>query len=247
MNRATGITAAILTASLLLSGCGNQIPDMTEEEQALIVSYAAEVVERHDSNHPSRLESEEAVELKKEEEEAQKEAQKEQLKQEEAAKAEETKNNEASSSETAKQKVELTMDDVIGADGFSFSYEGYELDDSYPDTGEETYFAMNATEGQKLLVLKFLAHNISGEDRELSMVSSGVRFKITAGGKTQNALTTMLLNDFSNFSGTIPGNGTQELVLICEVPADGSVTEGGSDSIAVIVRNGDKNATISLQ
>lgn len=245
MNRATGITAAILTASLLLSGCGNQIPDMTEEEQALIVSYAAEVVERHDSNHPSRLESEEVVELKKEEE-AQKEAKKEQLKQEEAAKAEEAKNNEASS-ETAKQKVELTLDDVVGADGFSFSYEGYELDDSYPDTGEETYFAMNATEGQKLLVLKFLAHNISGEDRELSMVSSGVRFKITAGGKTQNALTTMLLNDFSNFSGTIPGNGTQELVLICEVPADGSVTEGGSDSIAVIVRNGDKNATISLQ
>lgn len=245
MNRATGITAAILTASLLLSGCGNQIPDMTEEEQALIVSYAAEVVERHDSNHPSRLESEEVVELKKEEE-AQKEAKKEQLKQEEAAKAEEAKNNEASS-ETAKQKVELTLDDVVGADGFSFSYEGYELDDSYPDTGEETYFAMNATEGQKLLVLKFLAHNISGEDRELSMVSSGVRFKITAGGKTQNALTTMLLNDFSNFSGTIPGNGTQELVLICEVPADGSVTEGGSDSIAVIVKNGDKNATISLQ
>ena len=80
MNRATGITAAILTASLLLSGCGNQIPDMTEEEQALIVSYAAEVVERHDSNHPSRLESEEVVELKKEEE-AQKEAKKEQLKQ----------------------------------------------------------------------------------------------------------------------------------------------------------------------
>lgn len=245
MNRATGITAAILTASLLLSGCGNQIPDMTEEEQALIVSYAAEVVERYDSNHPSRLESEEVVELKKEEE-AQKEAKKEQLKQEEAAKAEEAKNNEASS-ETANQKVELTLDDVVGADGFSFSYEGYELDDSYPDTGEETYFAMNATEGQKLLVLKFLAHNISGEDRELSMVSSGVRFKITAGGKTQNALTTMLLNDFSNFSGTIPGNGTQELVLICEVPADGSVTEGGSDSIAVIVRNGDKNATISLR
>lgn len=246
MNRATGITAAILTASLLLSGCGNQIPDMTEEEQAMIVSYAAEVVERHDSNHPSRLESEEVVELKKEEE-AQKEAKKEQLKQEEAAKAEETKNNEASSSEAAKQKVELTLDDVVGADGFSFSYEGYELDDSYPDTGEETYFAMDATEGQKLLVLKFLAHNVSGEDRELSMVSSGVRFKITAGGKTQNALTTMLLNDFSNFSETIPGNGTQELVLICEVPADGSVTEGGSDSIAVIVRNGDKNATISLQ
>ena len=233
MNRATGITAAILTASLLLSGCGNQIPDMTEEEQAMIVSYAAEVVERHDSNHPSRLESEEVVELKKEEE-AQKEAKKEQLKQEEAAKAEEAKNNEASSSEAAKQKVELTLDDVVGADGFSFSYEGYELDDSYPDTGEETYFAMDATEGQKLLVLK-------------SMVSSGVRFKITAGGKTQNALTTMLLNDFSNFSETIPGNGTQELVLICEVPADGSVTEGGSDSIAVIVRNGDKNATISLQ
>ena len=245
MNRATGITAAILTASLLLSGCGNQIPDMTGEEQALIVSYAAEVVERHDSNHPSRLESEEVVELKKEEE-AQKEAKKEQLKQEEAAKAEEAKNNEASS-EAAKQKVELTLDDVVGADGFSFSYEGYELDDSYPDTGEETYFAMDATEGQKLLVLKFLAHNVSGEDRELSMVSSGVRFKITAGGKTQNALTTMLLNDFSNFSETIPGNGTQELVLICEVPADGSVTEGGSDSIAVIVRNGDKNATISLQ
>ncbi len=243
MNKATGFIAGILTAGLFLSGCGNQIPDMTAEEQALVVSYAAEVVERHDSNHPAKLESEAVVEQKKEEK-AQKEAEKEQLRQEEEAKAEEEKNTH-STSQMSEQEVALTLDDVIGIDGFAFSYEGYELDDSYPNGGEDTYFVMDATEGEKLLVLRFLAQNLTADEKELPMVTSGIRFKITADGKTQNALTTMLLNDFSNFDGTIPGNGTQELVLICEVPASDVSADIGS--IAVIVKNGDKNATISLQ
>lgn len=243
MNKTTKITVCILTAGLFLSGCGNQIPDMTEEEQTLIVSYAAEVVERHDSNHPVRLESEELVEQKKEEK-ARKEAKKEQLRQEEEAK-EEAEKNKQDTSQMSEQETGRTLNDAIGMEGFVFSYEGYELDDSYPNSGEESYFEMDATEGKKLLVLKFLAQNLASEEKELSMVTSGLRFKVMAGGKTQNALTTMLLNDFSNFSGTIQGNGTQEMVLICEVPAyDTSADIGG---IVLIVKSEDKTATISLQ
>ena len=229
MNKATGFMAGMLTVSLFLSGCGNRIPDMTEEEQSLVVSYAAEVVERHDSNHPAKLESEAVVEQKKEEK-AQKEAEKERLRQEEEAKAEEEKNNH-STSQMSEQEVALTLDDAIGIDGFAFSY--------------DTYFEMDATDGEKLLVLKFLAQNLTAEEKELPMITSGIRFKITTDGKTQNALTTMLLNDLSNFDGTIQGNGTQELVLVCEVPASDVSTDIGS--IALIVKNGDKNTTISLQ
>ena len=35
------ISLAVATAMISLGGCGNQIPDMTQEQQALVVEYAA--------------------------------------------------------------------------------------------------------------------------------------------------------------------------------------------------------------
>ena len=138
------------------------------------------------------------------------------MKQEEAAKAEEAKNNEASSSETAKQKVELTLDDVVGAVGFSFSYEGYELDDSYPDTGEETYFAMNATAGKTFLAVH-INLKATGGDVECDMLAKNLKYRVVINGdKTVAAQTSILLNDLGTYQGTIAGGSAQECVLLFE-------------------------------
>ena len=44
-----------IAAVVLLTGCGNKIPQMTDEQQALVVEYAADVVVRHDKNYSGKL------------------------------------------------------------------------------------------------------------------------------------------------------------------------------------------------
>ena len=42
------ISLAVATAMISLVGCGNQIPDMTQEQQALVVEYAAGEILKYD-------------------------------------------------------------------------------------------------------------------------------------------------------------------------------------------------------
>ena len=52
------ISLAVATAMISLVGCGNQIPDMTQEQQALVVEYAAGEILKYDKNYSSKLNAE---------------------------------------------------------------------------------------------------------------------------------------------------------------------------------------------
>lgn len=59
-----------------------------------------------------------------------------------------------------------TIEEYYGIENFTFQYSGYELVESYPsNTEEEIFFAMDATEGMQLLVLKFTVSNAGAECR----------------------------------------------------------------------------------
>ena len=102
---------------------------------------------------------------------------------------------------------------------------------------------MSATEGSKLLVLKFLVNNISGEEIELDMTKGQTRYKVNIDGMEENTLTTMLLDDMAYYSGTLAAGESVELVLVCEVP-DEKATEIGT--LQLKMKNVDNSATISL-
>ena len=64
------------TMTMMVTGCGNQIPDLTEEQAQKIGEYAALTLLKYDTNHQSRLVDEAVVEEYEEklEEEALKES-----------------------------------------------------------------------------------------------------------------------------------------------------------------------------
>ena len=101
---------------------------------------------------------------------------------------------------------------------------------------------MSATEGKKLLVLKFQAKNNSGAELTLNMEQTKSHFKIDVNGTRENALTTMLLNDMTYYEGTLGAGEETELVLVCEVPYDLQV-----ETLGLEVKNVENAATISLQ
>lgn len=233
-----------------LSGCGNKIPDMDETSRKMVVEYAAATVREHDMNRNSGLMNREDMQEALDKE-AKLEAifsstpapvkEEEKDVKEEAAKtdAAEVDSTPLSSGEKAQ-----AVSDVLELSDVDIAYAGHEITDSYPNDGENVYFAMSATEGNALVVVKFDARNLSQAERELDLIGKGVRYKIQINGESKNILTTMLLNDMANYKGTIAAGETQQMVLVCEMPKEKVQTV---DSLALNMKSGDKSATISLK
>lgn len=233
---------AVICSALIATGCGNAIPEMTQEQQELVVEYAAGVVLKHDKNYEGKL-----VELTLEEtqvEEAEAVPTHENEPEPEMAEPETAEVTVIDNTENA-ETVIYSIESFLQLDAVSITYEGYEIDDFYPNENEsdDIYFIMNATDGNKLLVLKFRAENISNTDTELDIAQSNIRFKIDVDGVEKNALTTLLLNDLAYYHGALAAGESTELVLVCEI-SDERTEE--ISSLSLIMKSVDDTATISL-
>lgn len=247
--RRVGAFLCGITAAILMTGCGSVMPDLTEEETEIISEYAAGVLLKYDRVHGGRLMSEAEYEMeenKKAEREAAASAAEQQNAEENAAEESVASDTEVVDvSQDAEVVVPSTIEEYYDIQDITFQYTGYELTDSYPSDSEEdnVFFAMDATEGMQLLVLKFTATNVSSADQTLDMIGYGVRFKVSVnGGSGENVLSTMLLNDMQNYKGVISAGTGRELVSIVEVPQATTV-----ESIDFILRGDAGNSVINLQ
>ncbi len=247
--RRVGAFLCGITAAILMTGCGSVMPDLTEEETEIISEYAAGVLLKYDRVHGGRLMSEAEYEMeenKKAEREAAASAAEQQNEEENAAEESVASDTEVVDvSQDAEVVVPSTIEEYYDIQDITFQYTGYELTDSYPSDSEEdnVFFAMDATEGMQLLVLKFTATNVSSADQTLDMIGYGVRFKVSVnGGSGENVLSTMLLNDMQNYKGVISAGTGTELVSIVEVPQATTV-----ESIDFILRGDAGNSVINLQ
>lgn len=233
---------AVVCSALIATGCGNSIPEMTEEQQELVVEYAAGVVLKYDKNYEGKL-----VELTLEEDAAEEAEAPTAPENEELPESTESVENDVTIIDNTEnvEEVTYTIESLLQLDPVGITYMGYEISDLYPseNEGDDLYFIMNATDGNKLLVLKFLAENASDQDMELNIAESNARFKIDVDGVTKNALTTMLVNDLAYYKGTLAAGESTELVLVCEI-SDAQAEE--ISSLSLIVKSVDNTATISL-
>lgn len=251
-----GLICTLVITVLLTSvtGCGNTIPEMNEEQQELVVEYAVSEVLKYDQNHEPKLTD---IILDEETEPAGTEAEEPQPSasaspEDVVAMPEQEETNGVVDGAVADAIIDNTgegenifssIEDILNMSDVKFTYTGYEISSFYPKQAEDVYFVMNATSGNSLLVLKFNVENTAGIDTNLDMAGAGVRFKISIDGEEKNALTTMLLNDMSYYQGTIPAGESVELVLVCEIP------EQQADKISTLgltVKNVENTATISL-
>lgn len=230
----------ICTAVLLLAGCGDSVPDMTEEQKNAISEYAAITLLKYDANARSRL-----VDLSRIEE------------QPVLPVSDQTPTPEPEPEQKPDAQDVPVMDnsstDVMSADslenflelpeGVSLSFSEYGLTDSYQE-GDNQYFALEATEGKVLLVLHFSLQNASGADQEINLLDRSDVYRITVNGSyTRTALPTMLSNDLSTYQGTLTANAAEDVVLLIEVnPGDVENME----SISLNLKNESKTYTIQL-
>lgn len=237
-------TLIIGTAGICLTGCGNAIPEMTEQQQELVVEFAAGELLKFDQKHVAKLMPVEMIEEEESvPEEAPAEAPASEEEKQEPAESEGIPADEVTVIDHTEEMPE-SVDEFLGLEGVSITYTGYELTDSYPtETSDDVFFFMSATENNKLLVLKFQAENVSGGEMMLDLAKGQTRYKIAVNGVEQNALTTMLLNDMAYYQGTLAAGESVELVVVGEVSGGQA---GQIESLSLTMRGVDGSAAISL-
>ncbi|MBP3476810.1 MAG: hypothetical protein J6K48_10960 [Lachnospiraceae bacterium] len=226
----------------VLTGCGKKMPELTAEENQMIAEYAVGVLLKYDKSYNNRLVDTSAYEVKEEEEIPE---QTEEIAKEEQAKTDPVEDTEVIDVSQDEETMPATIESYYGIQDVTFQYTGYELANSYPSAaeGEDLFFAMDATEGTELLVLKFTAINTSGGDVTLNMIEHGARFRVSVNGEAgKGALATMLLNDLQTYDDVIPAGSSVELVSIVEVPQETNI-----DSIEFILRGNGENAAMALE
>lgn len=230
----------------VLSGCGQTVPELTEEENEIITEYAVSLLLKYDKNYNSHLVDlsayEESIAESENEEPAEDMIPDEEL-------PEENVEEPATEIIDATEEIEAqasSIEEFYGIEGFSFQYTGYDLVSEYPaitENSADAFFAMEATPGMQLLIMKFQVTNQNGMDSMLDTFQYGMKVRITVNEEDpKSALSTMLLNDLQSFRGTLEAYGQTELVTVIEVPEGTSVGD-----LSLILRSDSDSATLPLQ
>lgn len=227
----------------ILTGCGQTV-ELTEEENEIITEYAVGLLLKYDkyySNHLVQLE-----EYEEETDSTEAEPMEEEMFPEEETLPEESPEPDTPVIDATEEPQVSTIEEFYGIEGIAFQYTGYELRDEYPEVTEESAelaFVMDASDGMKLLVLKFQGINLNGMETELNMMNYGTKIRVAVNGESpKSALSTMLLNDLQTYKGIIGAGEPVELAVVVEVP-DGTNVE----NLSIILRSDSDKATITLQ
>lgn len=239
----------ILCAAMFLSGCGAEFPELTEEQSREVAEYAAGLLMKYDEHHDSRILSD--AELEKELErlealfvrKAELAEMEEKLKEEKEEAKKEQNDTTVIMPEESEVKGQY-VDEFFGLEGVTIRYRGYHVADSYPENGEDIYFGMQATGGNKLLVIEFVAKNETEAAVSVDMISVAPRFKVGINGEsTRFALSTLLMDDLANYRGTLAAGEEVTLVIIAEIPEE---TAENITNITAIMQKGTNSATILM-
>lgn len=226
MRKANIACITVLSGMLVLSGCGSAIPEMTKEESNMVSEYAAELLLKYDKNYVSRVVDtteyhKELERIAEEERKAAEAAAAEQARQEaEAAAALE----EANSSNVSQAEVQIasSIEEFYQIQGVSIQYGGYGVYDSYPEQaeGEDLFFSLDATAGNRFLVLFFDVTNVSGADMEFNMIDLSPKFRVSVNGSANKVpMLCSLPEELLTYKGGIGAGETIRTVVITEIPA----------------------------
>lgn len=211
--------ALISCLMLSLTGCKNAIPQMTEEQMSLVTGYAANLLLKYDANYQPMLLNDEELAAEEEmqkkiQEEAEKRAAEEAARQEAA----EQKNVEEKVTQQEEEIVPVSIADFLGLEQVSITCNKIEFIDSYPESGDELFFAVNASEGCRLAVVHLAITNLSDSENAIDIFNKNVKFKVSFnGGEYHNTMATFIEYDFSTYAGTLPPAETIDTVLLVDL------------------------------
>ena len=197
----------LLASTVVLGGCGTSLYELTDEEEDLIVSAAAQAVAKHNVFQLDGItDVEPETEPQMQENTTEQDTQKVQ---------EETNTNtNTGGTKTNTQTKEIALSDLLGKN-LKVSYKGYSTASSYQ---EGDYFSVNATSGKTLIIMNINVKNTGKKNIKIDMLSKDVTFYGCFNG-TDRIVEKKILGtkNLSTYQGKIKPGKSIKTVLAFEV------------------------------
>lgn len=197
----------LLASTVVLGGCGTSLYELTDEEEDLIVSAAAQAVAKH---NVFQLDGITDVEP-----ETEPQMQENTTEQDTQQVQEETNTNtNTGDTKTNTQTKEIALSDLLGKN-LKVSYKGYSTASSYQ---EGDYFNVNATSGKTLIIMNINVKNTGKKNIKIDMLSKDVTFYGCFNG-TDRIVEKKILGtkNLSTYQGKIKPGKSIKTVLAFEV------------------------------
>ena len=179
-----------------LTGCGLTLTQMTDQEEEQVVLYSAKIVSKFNRSQDKGYAYVSKAKKKQD-------------------KKEKTKTEEVEQT----QENELTLTEAISTEGVTYTYQGYDVSDSFttPDVA-----VPNADTGYKYLILKIQAANTSDKDLHVDLLTRSLKYKIIINDDVSvDGMSTLSREDLSTYYNTSFAAGTtDDLVLLFSVKED---------------------------
>lgn len=232
----------------LLTGCVDAMPDLTEEQSALIAEYAADMLLKYSPNYNYRIADEETL-AEETTEEMIEEATQEQS---EVAQEEQTQESvnemetvEAENSLNVIDASEAEFAETFGVDGVEIRYDFLEVCSSYPKGESGSGFSVNAPEGKSLIVISFTVENKSEEPIICDLFEKDLDVSMNLNNSNYKKISsTLLVNDFTTYMEEIPAGENREVVIVAET---GEISEENINSCILRISSDDASITVKLK
>lgn len=219
----------IAACSLFLGGCGETLHELTAEEEAVIVHYAAYAVAKHNIQQKDGVSNvyipeDEMVDDSQAPEDTQSPEDGEDI------------------GETQEVVNGVKIADAIGhGSDLTVTYEGYTTSKNYVEDG---VYAVDAAEGKIYYIMNFTLTNVSDADVSVENLTKNMSFKLVSGDLTVTSMkNTFAMRDLSSYVGTIPAGQSVETVLLFEISED--KVEGITEpSLQIIIGSEAKNVIL---
>ena len=241
--------ALALAVSLAACGCGDEVYELTDEEESVIVHYSSHAVTKFNKKQSEGIRNVAALEaqmaaaleeeLKKKEEEQQPEesvTDDTQVDNEQAPAA-----DPEGSTQPEEQKTYVSLNQALKLGGIDAVYKKYEITPTYKET--ESYI-VSAKSGNELLVLTVNLKNNGSKTAKCDILSKMPSFRLTLDDELSvSADTTILLDDLGTYQGKIKAGDSKKAVLVFQVQ-QGAVQAVNSMELEVTI--GDTSSLVQL-
>lgn len=246
------LISMVAIAAGLLTGCVDQMPEMTEEQSALIAEYAADVLLKYSPNYVYKVADEEVL-FEKEmvemttEEMTENNAEEQTKEMVEVVEAEvvSTVEEEAEPAEDVIDVTEVDFAEIFAMDDVEIRYEDMEICSAYPQGDVGTGFSVSASEGKTLVIVHMLIKNISEAVITCDLFEKDLDVSVNVNdGNYKKASNTLLVNDFITYMEEIPVGESKEAVIVAEV---NKITEEEMNSCLLRITTKDAGVTAKMK
>lgn len=239
------LTALLIGVAVMLTGCGNSIPDLTDEQLQAVGEYTAQLLLTHDTNYKSRLVDVETLATEEPIPSPQESLPEKTPEPTGMDPVEDTPVVDMTGSQDAQQE-NMKLEEAMGLpEQMTLTYNGYDVQAHYSEDGvDDDFFTLDAEAGNQLLVLHFTLEN-QGEGTETAdLINKKMQISVSVNGIDTYSLSTLLNNDLTLYCESLNPGESREVVILAEYEAESLLDVA---SIGIKVKREEINATIRLQ